>query len=344
MVTHDPSGCVGNYVYCDEPRWYHDPQPVFSSCVGELEIISGDSAHSISLIENAVREFAPPFVCILSSPVPALVGCDVTSMAASITDSTGVPCFGIETEGFQYYHKGVEKAMALLVDRFADKRSDSIPHTINILGMTPLDYGDISEFNKLCKVLNDFGWNVNCAMGFGDSLDSVKKLRSAEKNIVMSMGALPLAKKLERENGTPFFVGPPCGKSGLAALNAFLSGDTYEFKSGTRSDRLLLVGEQCMMNALRRALREEENYKSIDVATFFAFSPEYAEAGDCFLPNEDAFHILLEKPYDIVVADPIFRNLSEQRHRFVELPHPASGSRLSWKHCESLIGMIPAIK
>ncbi len=43
MIVHDPSGCLGNYTNTDEPRWYHDPQPVFSSRMRELEAVIGDT-------------------------------------------------------------------------------------------------------------------------------------------------------------------------------------------------------------------------------------------------------------------------------------------------------------
>ena len=56
MVLHDPSGCLGNYVSCDEPRWYHDPRPVFTSLLKEMSHSPSGStvcgSHSSACLRN----------------------------------------------------------------------------------------------------------------------------------------------------------------------------------------------------------------------------------------------------------------------------------------------------
>ena len=77
-----------NNTNTDEPRWYHDPQPVFSSRMRELEAVIGDTDIIIEKAIKEIRRRKPPFVCIFGTPVPALTGCDVISVADEIEAET----------------------------------------------------------------------------------------------------------------------------------------------------------------------------------------------------------------------------------------------------------------
>ena len=125
MVVHDPSGCLGNYTNCDEPRWYHEPQPVYSSTIRELEAVIGDYDETANKIKEEVLRRNPPFVCIMGTPIPSLTGCDVEAIAGEVENETGVPCFGIETDGFQFYTDGIGRALELLYEKFIKKDSEN---------------------------------------------------------------------------------------------------------------------------------------------------------------------------------------------------------------------------
>ncbi|MCH3907871.1 MAG: hypothetical protein LKE28_06405 [Sphaerochaeta sp.] len=76
-------------------------------------------------------------------PVPMLVGTDYQGIAREIEAKTGIPSFGFDTTGLDFYDKGVVMATKELLKRFAPRTNhyQQIPHTINIVGATPLDWG-----------------------------------------------------------------------------------------------------------------------------------------------------------------------------------------------------------
>lgn len=342
MVVQDPSGCLGNYTNCDEPRWYHHPQRVFSSTFREMEAVIGDYSETIRKTCLEIQRKKPPFVCILGTPIPALTGCDVVSIADAVKDETGVPCYGITTNGFQFYQDGISRALALLYDEFMEQDVEKVEKTVNILGMTPLDYSIYGETEKLETVIHSFGWNVGAFLGMGSDLERVKRARSAQKNIVMCAAALPLAQAMEKE-GIPYWIGPPCGKSGIQQLKGFLTGEPELVRSGCRDCRsVLIIGEQACANALRRMLEQEYGFSSVMVASFFGLSRELSRESDVSLNNESQLNELFhEHDFDLLIGDELFSAFCPAKTQMIPVPHPAVSSKLSWKEAMSFISEMP---
>ena len=89
-VMHDASGCNSTYNTHDEPRWYDSDSLVFLSGLTEMEAILGDDQRLSADIVAAARELQPRFIAIAGSPIPALTGCDLPAIAASIEAETGI--------------------------------------------------------------------------------------------------------------------------------------------------------------------------------------------------------------------------------------------------------------
>lgn len=340
MILHDPSGCMGNYTNCDEPRWYHDPQPAFSSTLRELEAVVGDQSILVGKAIRAARRLTPKFICILLTPVPSLIGCDIEAAAREIEKETAIPCFGIATTGFRFYDDGIRRALELLYCRFADIKAEKRSKTVNVLGMTPLDYFINGEKEKLEALIAECCWTVNCFAGMGDSLEAVKNLRSAEKNLVMSTAALPLARKMRERDGIPYWIGPPCGDCGISSLKAFLRDAPYiDAAAKTGNGKVLIVGEQACANALRRSLTHEYGCGSITIASFFELDSDEAEPRDIHISNEEHIKEIIHcGDFDTVIGDPLLKPLCGQKQCFIPRPHPAVSSKLHWNDYVSLIG------
>lgn len=321
MIVHDPSGCLGNYTNTDEPRWYHDPQPVFSSGMRELEAVIGDNDIIVKKAIKEIQRRNPPFVCIFGTPVPALTGCDVISVAEEIKAKTGVRCFGIETEGFKFYDEGIKKAMSFVYKELMLHNVPKVCGRVNILGMTPLDYSIYGEKEKLIMYLEKKGMNIGAFIGMGDNLEAVTNARSAEYNFVMSAAALPLARKMKNEDGIDYLKGPPCD-----------SKITDRLMDGVAFSKLLIVGEQLCANSLRDAIRKKHKNTTVTVATFFEFDKEICEPFDIKLQDENHFvSILRDDGFDTVIGDPLFNELCQDGQNFITCAHPAVSSKLHWK-------------
>ena len=111
-VMHDASGCNSTYNTHDEPRWYDSDSLVFLSGLTEMEAILGDDQRLSADIVAAARELQPRFIAIAGSPIPALTGCDLPAIAASIEAETGICTFGFATTGMQSYVTGAGMALA----------------------------------------------------------------------------------------------------------------------------------------------------------------------------------------------------------------------------------------
>ena len=341
LVLHDPSGCLGNYISCDEPRWYHDPRTVFTSLLKEMEAVTGDDSALVEKVVHAAEIFHPPFICILSTPVPSLIGFDPHAAALTIQEQTGIPSFGVETTGFPTYQEGITHALALLNEHFMAPAPEKREKTVNVLGMTPLDYFINGEQEKLTALLDGLGWQVNAFVGGGDSLADIENARAASCNIVMSMAALPLAQKMQREDGIPYWVGPPCGDTGIQYLAAFLNGEELPAPAEPKCDgaKVLVVAEQAIANALRRQLQADEGCGEVTVASFFGLEESRTQPGDRLLKGERELKWLIaDGGFDIVVGDNLFQQFCTPEQRFIPLPHPAVSSRLYWKNTRSFIG------
>lgn len=321
MIVHDPSGCLGNYTNTDEPRWYHDPQPVFSSRMRELEAVIGDTDIIIAKAIKEIRRRKPPFVCIFGTPVPALTGCDVISVADEIEAETAVRCFGIETDGFKFYDDGIRKAMSFVYNELMLHDVPKVRGRVNVLGMTPLDYSINGEKEKLIQYLEGKGLHIGAFIGMGNKLDAVINARSAEFNLVMSAAALPLARRMKHEDGIEYLIGPPCDSQVAERL---IDGAPYS--------KLLIVGEQLCANSLRIAIREKHQNNTVTVATFFELDTEVSETDDIKLQDENHLITILKTAgFDTVIGDPLLRQLCRDGQNFITCIHPAVSSKLHWK-------------
>ena len=139
-VMHDASGCNSTYNTHDEPRWYDSDSLVFLSGLTEMEAILGDDQRLSADIVAAARELQPRFIAIAGSPIPALTGCDLPAIAASIEAETGICTFGFATTGMQSYVTGAGMALAAVARRLTKPVPRAKTPTVNLLGATPLDF------------------------------------------------------------------------------------------------------------------------------------------------------------------------------------------------------------
>ena len=207
--------------------------------------------------------------------------------------------------------------------------------------MTPLDYSIYGETEKILSCIEDMGYRVQAFIGMNENFEAAVNACKAEKNIIMNAAALPLAEKMQKNHGIPYWIGPPCGENGIREMKSFLSGTHLETPQicESKKDRVLIIGEQACANSLRKALRADNGYQNITVATFFALFKELAEKEDIRLDSEDSLAALLrEGAFDLVIGDPLFELLCDKNQRFIPLPHPAVSSKIHWKDTPSWIG------
>lgn len=227
VVMHDASGCNSTYCTHDEPRWFDIDSMIYISALTEEDIIMGQDEKLIddmvSAVEAAREEGHPPrFVALAGSPMPFMIGCDLPGVARAIGERTGLPALGLECGGIKDYTSGAGTALACLVDAFCipavlpAKRESirrTLPYkcTINILGVTPLDFSINGNAARLTSFFEGNGFHVISSWAMDTTLDAISQAGLADVNVVVSATGLPAAQRLQAVYGTPYVAGIPIG-------------------------------------------------------------------------------------------------------------------------------------
>lgn len=250
-VIHDPSGCNSTYSTHDEPRWFDTDSLMFVSGLDEMTAVLGDDNVLIDDVTHAVRDLKPRFVTLCSGSIPHIIAFDCKGVAHLLEKRTGVPMLPVATTGNRSYVAGVGAALTEWVKRFADSLEspyrvgpsgspDCSANTlegaagpesfsVNLLGVTPLDFSINGNVDAMRKVFEDAGIPVNCCAAMGESFDSLRHIFRASVNVVVSSCGRRLARYMEQTAGIPYVEGTPIGAYGAARLPE-LAKEAYEKK------------------------------------------------------------------------------------------------------------------
>lgn len=263
-VIHDPSGCNSTYSTHDEPRWFDTDSLMFVSGLDEMTAVLGDDNVLIDDVTHAVRDLKPRFVTLCSGSIPHIIAFDCKGVAHLLEKRTGVPMLPVATTGNRSYVAGVGAALTEWVKRFADSLespyrvgSSGSPDcsantlegaagpescgnesfSVNLLGVTPLDFSINGNVDAMRKVFEDAGIPVNCCAAMGESFDSLRHIFRASVNVVVSSCGRRLARYMEQTAGIPYVEGTPIGAYGAARLPE-LAKEAYEKKWASSEDAL----------------------------------------------------------------------------------------------------------
>ena len=264
-VIHDPSGCNSTYSTHDEPRWFDTDSLMFVSGLDEMTAVLGDDNVLIDDVTHAVRDLKPRFVTLCSGSIPHIIAFDCKGVAHLLEKRTGVPMLPVATTGNRSYVAGVGAALTEWVKRFADPSENpyrvgssgspdcsantlegaagpdaggaaapSDAFSVNLLGVTPLDFSINGNVDAMRKVFEDAGIPVNCCAAMGESFDSLRHIFCASVNVVVSSCGRRLARYMEQTAGIPYVEGTPIGAYGAARLPE-LAKEAYEKKRASLS-------------------------------------------------------------------------------------------------------------
>ena len=247
VVMHDASGCNSTYNTHDEPRWYDMDSMVFISGLTEKDAIFGNDEVLVRNLCETAEKLHPKFVCICGGPLPHIIGTDFRAVAKAVSRRTGLPCFGIQTNGMDAYTSGAGEAFACLVDVMENVEPDSrkieraggdkVPETItdksekstgglvgcesnavekikvNLLGATPLDFSLNGSVQAIQELLEEHGFAVRSTWAMGDTLENLLSSGDADVNLVISATGFAVAKRMRERFGIPYVVGCPVGRA-----------------------------------------------------------------------------------------------------------------------------------
>ena len=347
VVMHDPSGCNSTYNTHDEIRWYDQDSLIYISGLTEIDAVMGNDAKFIHDIEEAARDLKPKFIALAGSPIPFMNGTDFPAIAQVIETETGIPSFSIPTNGMHDYTCGAGFALAKIAERFVKEPQHIRPHTLNLLGVTPLDFGPQANVDCMKQTLRGHGREVISTWAMGDTLEDLSRAGEAEINLVVSSVGLPAARILKEKFGTPYIIGTPTDGFAEELIREMNEKISYH-KEGKEADKnyplpavylrnrlsglpeITLIGEAVTMGSLAASL-ERQYQKPVRVICPLETNEGLLRANDRTAKGEEEMEQLL-KNSQIIIADPLYRSICPPDTTFIELPHIAFSGRIFLKN------------
>ena len=362
-VMHDPSGCNSTYNTHDEIRWYDQDSLIFISGLTEIDAIMGNDRKFIDDIEYAARELHPKFIALAGSPIPFMNGTDFPAIARVIETETGIPAFSVPTNGMNDYVYGAGIALEEIAKRFVrepDRQENRDPssRTVNLLGVTPLDFGPQKNAETLKENLQKYGWQVMSVWAMGDDLKTLQRSAEADVNLVVSAVGLRVAKILWEKYKIPYVIGTPnewlaedisnalettimrhaaaIQQSATAQQATVIEqsvvvqqSDSAAFYLKNRmqqSAEITLVGEPVTMGSLAAGIEKRYGRAACVLCPLKECADLLGEK-DKMVLGEEAMEEAL-KSAGIIVADPLYRPICPGDSIFYELPHVAFSGRI----------------
>ena len=344
-VMHDPSGCNSTYNTHDEIRWYDQDSLIFISGLTEIDAIMGNDRKFIDDIEHAARELHPKFIALASSPIPFMNGTDFPAIARVIETETGIPTFSVPTNGMNDYIYGAGIALEQIARRFVKEpdrqKKDCFPvRSVNLLGVTPLDFGPQENVERLKENLKKYGWNVLSTWAMGDDLETLQKAGEATVSLVVSAVGLLAAEVLRETYKIPYVIGTPnqwlaedisnaleTAITRYAAVTQQSDSAAFYLKNRMQQEaEITLIGEPVTMGSLAAGIEKKYGH-SARVFCPLKGCETLLGKKDKAVFGEEAMEEAL-KDARIIVADPLYRPVCPKDSIFYELPHVAFSGRI----------------
>ena len=373
-VMHDASGCNSTYTTHDEPRWYDMDSMVYISALTEMEAIMGDDEKLINDIAEAAEDTNPAFIAVAGTPIPAMTGFDYESVASLIEQRTGIPTFGFATTGMNTYVYGASMAFVGYAKRFVDRNVEKTEHlSVNILGVTPLDFSVNGTDESIQKFLEDAGFEVISKWAMGSTPEELAMAGKARVNLVVSATGLGVAKVLKEMFGTPYVIGVPYGMKAAEKLAGELRAaagadvDGGNVAAGTSvaggsvsngaaaaggsavtgggvigssavdaaTDEIVIVGEGFTSLALAQAI-ELEIGKGVKVLCATECDEEILREKDMMTMDEEEIEEAIVGA-KIMIADPLYRPICPAEIKFVSFPAESFSGRIYRNEIPNLV-------
>lgn len=313
---------------------------VFISGLTELEAILGDDGKLIDDIVSAAEALHPRFIAIAGTPIPAMTGFDYGAAARLIESRTGIPAFGFPTTGMESYVRGASMAFAALAERLVVPGERAEAPSVNILGLTPLDFSVNGTDRAIAARLEETGWRICSRWAMGSSPEELAEAPSAHVNLVVSETGLKVAKILRKRFGTPYVVGVPYGRDWAAFLDQELktaakTGENRLPRVGGGDGSVILIGEAVTTLSLACAM-ELATGRTTKVISPTCGERELLREGDRLCREETEIEALL-RDAALVIADPLYRPICPANVKFLDLPAEAFSGRMFREQIPELV-------
>lgn len=327
-VLHDPSGCNSTYTTHDEPRWYDTDSLMYISGLDEMAAVFGDDSVIIHDAVQAAKDLSPRFITLCGSSIPHIISFDFRGVARLIEEETGIPVLPVKTDGLKSYVSGVGLAAREWLKRFGNFSLAKVPASVNLLGVTPIDFSRQEIVDVLTSGIEGLGLSINACFAMGDSFEDLTRVPAASVNLaVSSAGRIP-ARYLSGKCRAPFVEGLPYGRRMYERLGEVLAqaeaGDASAkfLEKNPAGGEILVVGEEVAARSLATAINAS-SAAARGGRSAYALWPDVNEG----LDEENLVRRM--NAAQIVICDPLFSNcLHNRTTKLIPLPHEGYSGRI----------------
>ncbi|MDR2544222.1 MAG: nitrogenase [Methanobrevibacter sp.] len=178
------------------------------SCLVEEHVIFGGEEKLRNLIQSTIEIFNASLFVVISGCVPSLIGDDVDSIVDEFRDKASI--IHVNAPGFEgNSFEGYEQFWDAIVKQLLTPKEKQ-PKLVNIFGIVP--YNHVfwkGELLNIKNILKKIGVDANIIFTEKDGLENIKKIPSAEYNIVLSpWQGHEIAEKLKNKFQIPYIKFP----------------------------------------------------------------------------------------------------------------------------------------
>ena len=339
-ILISPNGCKTPVAY-DEIRNI-DYSLQYCTSLNELEIVTGEIKGLKESIEEIINQNQKiEFIAIISTVVPQIIGMDLESIVENIEETLDIPCIFINTNSFENYYSGISLTLNSLAKKFMVENK-KIKNSVNIIGYSPLTFGKIEKLEELFSLIKSLDLNILTVFSDNLSLEKIKNSTSAELNLVLSYEGLALAKYMEKKFSIPYIIINVVSKYGIENTENILKKYFYKIdnsfekleKSGKLDDRkVMIIASPFMAINIADSLRKDFSFANILALSFIKESRkfkkiEYLEFLNVVNTEDDLKEKIKEYKPDILISDPVYKNLINDGVTFIPLLHYGYSTRL----------------
>jgi nitrogenase molybdenum-cofactor synthesis protein NifE len=181
----------------------YEENTTWSYCIDPKELIFGCRDGIVEALCEMDKTGAE-VILLVSACVPEMVGEDFEGIARHSSSIMNARVINIPASHFKCY-SSVPTKMASLTSLYAIMEKQLVQkNTINLLG----EASNLLVKSELIRILQKHGISINCTVPNNLTIDILRKAPSAALSIVTDLAALPLAKKMYVNFGTPYVLFP----------------------------------------------------------------------------------------------------------------------------------------
>jgi nitrogenase molybdenum-iron protein beta chain len=209
-VLHSGPGCAQKLSNSSGSSGYFSPNIYPCTSINERDVVFGGVQKLESTIKHSLEVIDADLYVVLTGCIPEIVGDNTEEVVEGFREGIK-PVIYASTAGFKgNNYKGHEQVVDAIVDQLLEKSDIRVKNLVNIWADVP--YQDefwLGNLRELEKLITELGLKPNTIFGYKRGLSNIKKIPTAEWNLLVSPWVgLNNMKKMEKKLGIPYLHYP----------------------------------------------------------------------------------------------------------------------------------------